>query len=470
MEAIDLAAERSFGERHFGGCDLGDERLTRRVVATADAFMRHPGGTFPDKLSDPAMLKGFYRLANNKKVKRQNLIAMHHRYTLERMRTVNGVVLVLHDTTELVFGGLDVDDLGPVGNGSEQGLLCHNSLAVDYDGHEVIGLANQVLQRRREVPQNESARQKREHPDRESRLWVKGVAGMPRRPEGAMWIHVADRGSDTFEFIDWAEREQHLYCIRSKSNRGIEVCVDGEWKEKKLHDYARTLATLSHRTVEVQGRDGGKSRKAKVRVAASELRLRPPVHPNRGEHGDEPLRAWVVHVLEEKPPKGVEPLEWILLTNVEVRTAEDAEARVDWYCSRWIIEEYHKAQKTGCGVESQQFTTRKALEVAVAILSVVATQLLRLRDLARSEAADRTPATEVVDEDYVLALTARRSRNRERRADLTVREFLYGVARLGGHQGRRHDGPPGWLVLWRGWMKLQLLVEGARGAKLERCG
>jgi hypothetical protein len=320
MEAIDLGAERSFGERHFGGCNLGDQRLTRRAVATADAFMRHPGGTFPDKLSDPAMLKGFYRLANNEKVKRQNLIAMHHRYTLERMRTVNGVVLVLHDTTELVFGGLDIDDLGPVGNGSEQGLLCHNSLAVDYDGHEVIGLANQVLQRRREVPRNESARQKREHPDRESRLWVKGVAGIPRRPGGAMWIHVADRGSDTFEFIDWAEREQHLYCIRGKSNRGIEVCVDGEWKEKKLHDYARTLATLSHRTVEVQGREGGKSRKAKVRVAASELRLRPPAHPNRGEHGDEPLRAWVVHVLEEKPPKGVEPLEWILLTNVEVRT------------------------------------------------------------------------------------------------------------------------------------------------------
>ena len=29
MEAIDLAAERSFGELHFGECDFGDERLTR---------------------------------------------------------------------------------------------------------------------------------------------------------------------------------------------------------------------------------------------------------------------------------------------------------------------------------------------------------------------------------------------------------------------------------------------------------
>jgi hypothetical protein len=158
-----------------------------------------------------------------------------------------------------------------------------------------------------------------------------------------------------------------------------------------------------------------------------------------------------------------------VLTNVEVKDAKDANERTDWYCCRWVIEEYHKAQKTGCGVELPQFTTRKALEVTVAMLSVVATLLLRLRDLGRRPDAAMTAATEVVGVEHVEALTAYLSKNRNTRSDLTVREFLYGVARLGGHQGRRHDGAPGWLVLWRGWIKLQLLVEGARGARRKRC-
>ena len=44
---------------------------------------------------------------------------------------------------------------------------------------------------------------------------------------------------------------------------------------------------------------------------------------------------------------------------------------------------------------------------------------------------------------------------------LTVREFFLLLARLGGHQNRKKDHPPGWLVLWRGWQALQLMVAGA---------
>ncbi|HZL37532.1 MAG TPA: transposase DNA-binding-containing protein, partial [Tepidisphaeraceae bacterium] len=41
----------SFGQEHFGACVLQDKRLTDRAVITADAFMRHPGGTLPQKLA-----------------------------------------------------------------------------------------------------------------------------------------------------------------------------------------------------------------------------------------------------------------------------------------------------------------------------------------------------------------------------------------------------------------------------------
>ena len=69
---------------------------------------------------------------------------------------------------------------------------------------------------------------------------------------------------------------------------------------------------------------------------------------------------------------------------------------MDWYTCRWVIEEYHKAQKTGCAIEGPQFTTADRLQPMIALRSVVAGALLRLRDLGRSEATQELPATEGV--------------------------------------------------------------------------
>jgi hypothetical protein len=175
----------------------------------------------------------------------------------------------------------------------------------------------------------------------------------------------------------------------------------------------------------------------------------------------------VVHVCEEHPPKGQTPVEWILLTNVPAETLAQANERVGGYACRWGIEEYHKAMQTGGSVELPQFTTRKALEVAVGMLSVVAAQLRRLRDLARRADAPERPATEVVAVPYVAALSLWRFK--ELRPTRCVKDFLYALAKLGGHLNRRHDHAPGWLVLWRGWTNLQLLVDGAAGERLKRC-
>jgi hypothetical protein len=31
---------------------------------------------------------------------------------------------------------------------------------------------------------------------------------------------------------------------------------------------------------------------------------------------------------------------------------------------------------------------------------------------------------------------------------------------MGGYLGRKHDGPPGWLSIWRGWLRLKVMTEG----------
>jgi hypothetical protein len=159
----------------------------------------------------------------------------------------------------------------------------------------------------------------------------------------------------------------------------------------------------------------------------------------------------------------VEALEWFLLTNEPVRSYREALRVVGWYECRWIVEELHKAMKTGCGIENPQFTKAARLQPAIALLTIVAMTLLNLRDTCRMPDANRRLAVDLISLDYVEVLSG--WRYREVRSDLTVEEFFYALARLGGHQNRRRDKPPGWLVLWRGWTKLQLMLEGAKAVR-----
>lgn len=472
MEAaldVSLAVEgvSSFGREHFGAVQLGDKRLTDRAVITADALMRHPGGTLPDKL-DKNELLAFYDFANNPKVDHDNTLAAHYRHTRTLMERCSGVVLIVHDTTEADYTTRDIDGLGQIGNGGRRGILLHNVLAVDLANREALGLVVQFTHKRREVPKGESPMAKRMHPERESRLWSKGAAAVGQPPQGKLWVNLMDRGGDTFESMERQQKLGQTFVIRSRSDRNVEVAdASGRRRKRKLHKWARKLPRLGQREVEVSAQADREARTATVMVGCGPVRLLVP-HFKRGEHGDQPLDVWVVHLQEVNPPKGVAPLEWILLTNAPTETREQAFERVDWYNCRPIIEEYHKAQKTGCGMELLQFTELKAIQVTIALLSVVAVQLLRLRDLSRRPDADTIVATAVIDTDYVEVLSLWRTK--EAKLDWSVKEFLYALARQGGHLGRRGDRPPGWLVLWRGWMELQRMVDGARLIRGKRCG
>ncbi|NUQ61427.1 MAG: hypothetical protein HUU20_02995 [Pirellulales bacterium] len=113
-----------------------------------------------------------------------------------------------------------------------------------------------------------------------------------------------------------------------------------------------------------------------------------------------------------------------------------------------------------------QFTTTARLEPAIALLYVVAVTLLNLRDASRRSDAKTRRATTIPAPDYVeMSLW----RYREIRKELTVHDSFYALASLGGHQNRKSDHRPGWLVLWRGWTKLQAMVDGYTAAK-RKCG
>jgi hypothetical protein len=466
---MDVAAVGALARQHFGAAALGDARRTERLVKVAEHILRHPAGTLPAKLGSWSELIGLYRLAAAERVTHRAVLEPHRQQVLARMRGHDGgVVLLIHDASELNYTHVAAlrDQLGKVGSGrgGGRGFIAHHTLAVTPQ-REVLGLVNQTLHRRRDVPRGESRADKRDHPGRESRLWAAGCEACGEAPRGRTWVDVADRGGDAFEFLCYEHARGRRYVIRSAKNRQLPGFdhVGDDRIHTHLHDYARALPELGRRTVEVAGKAGGgtgKARPAHVRVAAGPVSLSPN-RWTRGGHDGRALDLWVVHVREiDPPPTGAAgPLEWVLLSNLPAGCFEQAAELVDFYACRPLIEDYHKGLKTGLGIERLQFERADRLEPVIALLSVVGALLLQLRDAARRPDADRTAATAIVPAPFVRVLSAKlygRARD-----DLSVREFVAGVARLGGFLARKHDGPPGWQTLWRGWNDLCLLAQGA---------
>jgi len=59
-----------------------------------------------------------------------------------------------------------------------------------------------------------------------------------------------------------------------------------------------------------------------------------------------------------------------------------------------------------------------------------------------------------------MVAVVRRFLRQRQQPKMTVRQFVCGVARLGGFLGRQGDGDPGVRTLWRGYQRLQDMVLG----------
>jgi hypothetical protein len=465
--SVAYETDLNLGQAIFGHAELGDQRRTARLVETFNLMQRHPGGTLPDKLSTPADLRAFYRLCDADEVTHAAILAAARQYTSAQIAECAGPVLMLHDATELDFTSLLslADDLGQIGTGYNRGFICQNVLAVAADTGEVLGLVDQVLHRRDETPDKETLAQLRERETRESLLWLHGTTHLPA---DAKLVDVSDQGSDTFEFLEHEFHSGRRFVVRACKVRKVYAGHEPSGSQRYLKEYVESLPELGRFTMDVQAQLGRKTRKdAEFIVRGGPVLVCPP-HAKHGHHGDDPLPLYVVQVVEAHPPTGEKAIEWTLLTNEKVQKFEDAWRVTGWYERRWILEEYHKAKKTGCQIEDMQFTTIERLEPAIALLSVVAVTLLKLRDASRRPDARTRLATTILAPDYVEVLSLKRYR--KVRLDLTIHDFFFALARLGGHQNRKSDRQPGWLVLWRGWTKLQAMLDGYTVAKEMKCG
>lgn len=456
---------REWAREQFGDCDLGDLRRTKRLITVAEQVANNPSASFPEQIPDWGDLKAAYRLFACEDVTFEAICRPHWRRTCA---VGPGRYLVLGDTTEIDFGyHREIEGLSEIGNGSGRGFLLHNALLVEVEAKTLLGIAGQTIHYRKPAPkkENRSQRLKRE---RESKVWGDVIDQIGRAPDGAQFIHVFDRGADDFEVLCHLRENRDDWVVRAKSLHRVIQTPTG--KKMPLNSYLSQLPVGGSYELCLRARPGQPARTAKLEVRFGALSMPVPRHksPYVKALNPQPIEMYVVWVREVNPPKGVEPIEWVLYTSLPVHTFEDASIIINYYECRWLIEEYHKALKTGCGVQRRVLRKAKRLEAVVGLTSVIAVRLLQLKSVASSE-PDR-PARTVVPSLWLKMLKAAR-KNLRRVHDLTIRDFYRELAKLGGFLGRRSDGEPGWITIWRGWEKLNALVQGAELAmNLGKCG
>lgn len=454
----------------FEDADLGDTRRTKRLLGIVEAFNAAPDRSLPKIARDAAELEGFYRFFENAAFGLKELLAPHARATADRVLE-QPTALAIHDLTQFVFPLADHLREGCERMGNRQGFVGHVSLAVSADGSKrPLGVLGCRTWTKAELPARKRPGQ-RKNPKRkvhscgrtEGKRWAEFISEAEALVGGpGRLVHVVDAEADGYPLYAWLVEHSTRFVVRMTSRRMVELVDDTERQNlselgSQIDSVHEVEVPLSRRRgKQISKRPPRKARQAKLSFRASKIVLRPATNYRGASRAELPttIELNVVWVTEIDPPPGEEPVEWILGTTEPIATADDVRRIVEFYKTRWLIEEFFKALKTGCAFEKRQLETRGALQKLLAISLVVAWRVLLLRNEAR-----RAPTGTAKNALSALHLEVLRRTGRVPLSKSpTVQEALNAVAALGGHI--KNNGSPGLIVLSRG---MECLLERVVG-------
>jgi hypothetical protein len=391
----------------------------------------------------------------------------HISHTAQRCGAA-GPVLVVHDTSEFAYTGEDREGLGRLRGNKSQGFLFHASLAVEAGSRQPLGLLGHKVwvreQERSAVVQGRRGPRKASGPDyarrehKESDRWTEQVeASVAKLPSSKEVIHVMDREADSFALLATLHERHRDFVIRVGRDRKtthdqdtlVELAARAEGiaqVEVPVSARAPKGAPRSNKTF--AQRD---ARIAKLEFSGTKAEIRAPGY-TRGLAATLPVH--VVHVRELEAQASHQPIEWMLLTSLPVDTAEQVQRVVEIYRTRWLIEEFFKALKSGCDMERRELESLDTLTNMLAICIPIAYQLLALRHLARTRPS--APARALFSDAQLAILRAKAKLAPE----ATAHQALVAVAYLGSHFEPFERKLPGWKVLARGLERLLTYEEG----------
>ena len=457
----------------FGGAELGDKRLSTRLVRSAALLASVPGRAVTGNLGhDRAAVKGYYRFidhAADSAVTPAAILAPHRARTVGRMRGQD-TVLRIQDGTDLNFATRpNCEGLGIIGRNQTAaetlGLHPHLTLAVNGEG-----LPLGVLRCGFDAPPAAGENAAGDDVAGKTRPWLDGlddIAGATAElSRKTRVVGVMDREADCFELFDRRRQLDRVeVLVRAKHDRRLGP--DGP----KLFAVMRAGAAGGHVEIEIDRlseREKSSRKPARPkrtgRLARADVRHKKLTLPATVP-GADPMPVSAVHVVETSPPEGEKAVEWLLLTRLEVNDIDAAAEVVGFYLRRWRVEELFRVLKSGCRAEHLAFRTADRLQRAIAINTVIAWRLMAMtllgRDVPECDA-------ELMFTDIELRFLRDYADDIGRSPPPILGAAVPLVAILGGYQNRKHDPPPGNQLMWRGYERISTATLGYRMAERRR--
>lgn len=465
----------------FKEVNLGDKRLNSRLIKLCDSFSESPESPINQACADWAETKAAYRFFQNKNVEVERIISAHRKKTAERASD-HHAILAIQDTSYLVYtnhsntkglGKISMTKGRNVDKIYSHGLVMHTCFAITTEGTPV-GLFDQKIFARRLRPKHErfTAGGGKFYDalpveEKESFRWIEALEATMKVPIKTQVITVCDRECDFYDFYKFADKNEAAVLVRASQNRTVNR--KSRYAEKgisKLWDYILSKPTAGSYAIDISARQktrhckGRKARTAQMKVKFGVFTMNPPRNnPKYKKEALTDIQMYAIYALEENPPEGESAIEWMLLTNQPVTTFDEACERIRWYSLRWRIEMYFKVLKSGFRVERCRLGTADRLICYLTVMSIVAWRLFMITLIARTNPS--LSCSEFLSKLEWTVLVTKSSRNLSPpRTPPSIADMIIEIAKLGGYLARKKDGPPGTLVLWRGWKRLMDITEG----------
>ena len=441
---------RDWVSLEFGGAPLGDRRLSKRLETTAamlNDVLGHGIARHTDH--EVAEVRGCYRLLSQgpeSQVTCENILAPHRAQTLARMRSQK-VVLCIQDGSTLNYDTkLACEGLQVIGSNQTttktHGLPLHVTLATT-----AYGLPLGVLRCSTDTPPPTAPLKPK------MQKWLDGYEDMCQAaedlPADTRVVCVMDREADCFALYD-AQRQNGRVemLVRAKHDRILvsDKCLIDKLSAAPL---ARKVDLELRRLTRRKKSPGRPHRTAHLEIRYDRVTMRSKIK------GRPPLSMYGVYVNEPNPPEDEAPVNWCLLTSMEVNTAEEALTVLNYYVRRWRVEEFFRVLKSGCKVEELSLRTALGLSRAITIYSVIAWRVMLLTLLGRT--GPDLPA-DVFFTDAEIRFLDRYARKMRQPPPETLAAATHLISLLGGYLNRSRDGPPGNQTMWLGLDRLTTSV------------
>jgi len=426
-----------------------DYRLVKRIKDFAESMEESPQSSIPKACQTHSKTKACYRLLGNQKLNPDIVINSHRKETIKRIKE-HTQVLMLQDTTSSDYTThKKTEGLGPIGTTENlSGILIHSALCVTTTGVPLGIMAQKTWVRNLEERGKRALRKELPLEEKESYKWfelmdlsLKGI------PQEITVITVADREADIFELFHKARAENRELLIRAIHNRRVAQ------EQKRLYQQIEQSPAIGKCLVKLPRNTklNTPERKTLLTIKACEVTLLPPQIKNN--QGLNKVNLYAVHAEEISPPKGVEPVKWLLLTTLPVKSTEQAQEKIQWYCHRWKIERFHFVLKSGYGIERLQLETCARLQNAISIFSVLSWKITWITYQSRE--TPNVPCTLILDDlEWKVLYCVINKTSRPPKVPPTLKEAVILIARLGGFLARKNDGDPGVKTLWLGYREL----------------